>query len=111
MYRLAFVFVVIAVSGIGVLPAEQPSGDDLADLQERAMKAAVLKVALSVVQIETTGGTDLVSTGTGPRAMQIRKGVGPTTGLIVSTDGYVISSAFNFVNKPTAIFVAVPGHK
>src|SRR5262249_19168025 len=30
---------------------------------------------------------------------------------IVSDDGYLISSAFNFANKPSAIFVALPGHK
>jgi S1-C subfamily serine protease/predicted esterase len=41
----------------------------------------------------------------------MRKGVGPTTGLVVAADGYIISSAFNFANKPAAIFVAVPGHK
>ena len=32
-------------------------------------------------------------------------GTGPTTGLIVSSDGYIISSAFNFINKPTQILV------
>ena len=35
----------------------------------------------------------------------MRKGVGPTSGLIISADGYVISSAFNFANKPSAIIV------
>lgn len=38
----------------------------------------------------------------------IRKVVGPTTGLVVDADGYVITSSFNFINKPTAIFVTVP---
>lgn len=91
-----------------VLPwSRGQDADDLEGLQEKAMKAAVLKVGPSVVQIETTGGADII--GTGP--MQIRKGVGPTTGLIVAADGYVISSAFNFANKPAGIFVAVPGHK
>ena len=33
----------------------------------------------------------------------IRLGTGPTTGLIVHADGYIISSAFNFANKPQAI--------
>jgi S1-C subfamily serine protease len=89
--------------------AARAQADDLIALQEQAMKAAVLKVAPSVVQIETTGGTEVISTG--PRGQQIRKGVGPTTGLIVSDDGYIISSAFNFANKPSAIFVAVPGRK
>jgi S1-C subfamily serine protease len=83
--------------------------EDLNELQEKALKAAVAKVAPSVVQIETTGGTEII--GAGQRGMPVRKGVGPTTGLIVAQDGYVISSAFNFANKPTAIFVTVPGAK
>jgi len=82
---------------------------DLNELQEKALKAAVAKVAPGVVQIETSGGSEIISTGA--RGMQVRKGVGPTTGVIVAPDGYVISSAFNFANKPTAIFVTVPGHK
>ncbi|MBV9122629.1 MAG: PDZ domain-containing protein [Planctomycetes bacterium] len=91
------------------LPAEQPaSHPDLDALEELAMKAAVQKVAPSVVQIETTGGTDILETG--PEGV-VRKGMGPTTGLVVEADGYIISSAFNFANKPTAIFVQVPGHK
>jgi S1-C subfamily serine protease/predicted esterase len=73
------------------------------------MKAALEKVAPSVVQIETTGGTDIIDTG--PRGQPIRKGVGPTTGLIVSPDGYIISSAFNFANKPSFILVAIPNRK
>lgn len=76
---------------------------DLDALQEQAMKAAVLKVAPCVVQVETSGGTDVLQGGA------IRKGVGPTTGLIIAPDGYIISSAFNFANKPSAIFVQVPG--
>jgi S1-C subfamily serine protease/enterochelin esterase-like enzyme len=86
-----------------------PSGraaDDLDDLQEKAIKAAVQRVAPCVVQIETSGGADLP----GPGGM-IRKGTGPTTGLVVAADGYVVSSAFNFANKPSSIIIKVPGHK
>ena len=72
------------------------------------MKAAVAKVAPSVVQIETSGGSDIIASGSS--GQQIRRGTGPTTGLIVAADGYIISSAFNFANKPSAIFVAIPGH-
>ena len=39
------------------------------------------------------------------------RGLGPTTGLIVGADGYLISSAFNFANKPTTIDVSIPGRK
>src|SRR5438552_1884954 len=86
--------------------AQAPALDEL---QEKAMKGALEKVAPSVVQIETTGGTDIIDTG--PRGQPIRKGVGPTTGLIVSPDGYIISSAFNFANKPSFILVAIPNRK
>lgn len=103
-----------ALAWLGMVPvqasAQAPAaGDDLESLQEKAMKAAVLKVAPCVVQIETSGGTDLI--GTGPQGPQIRKGIGPTTGLIVASEGYIISSAFNFANKPQFIVVAVPGRK
>jgi S1-C subfamily serine protease len=88
------------------LPAR--ADETLDDLQEQAIKAAVQQVAPSVVQIETSGGTEVVTAG--PAGL-IRRGVGPTTGLIVAEDGYLISSAFNFANKPSAIRVAIPGQK
>jgi serine protease Do len=82
--------------------------DDLDELQEKAVKSAVKTVAPCVVKIETSGGTEVVKSG--PRGA-IRRGIGPTTGLIVRADGYVISSAFNFANKPSTIRVAIPGFK
>jgi S1-C subfamily serine protease len=77
-------------------------------LQEKAIKAAVRRVAPCVVKIETSGGTEVVRPA---RGGAIRRGVGPTTGLIVRADGYVISSAFNFANKPATIRVGIPGTK
>ena len=75
--------------------------DDLYQLEQRAMKAAVDRVAPSVVRIETFGGLESVDG-------QLL-GTGPTTGLIVSEDGHVISSAFNFVRQPASILVSLPG--
>jgi S1-C subfamily serine protease len=92
---------------VTLLPAAR-ADEDLDELQEKAIKAAVRTIAPCVVQIETSGGTELVG-GAGPRG--IRAGGGPTSGLIVHADGYVISSAFNFASKPAAIHVSVPGHK
>ncbi len=71
--------------------------DDLAVREEAAMKAAVARVAPSVVRIETLGGRETVG--------DLLVGTGPTTGLIVSSDGFIISSAFNFISKPTQILV------
>ncbi|MBA4189627.1 MAG: hypothetical protein C0467_16705 [Planctomycetaceae bacterium] len=84
---------------------------DVNEATEKAMKAASAKVAPSVVKIETAGGAEVVGGGKkgpgGPPA--IRKGTGPTTGLVVGTDGFIITSAFNFANKPSDIFVTIPG--
>ena len=52
-------------------------------------------------EIETIGGLERVG--------GVLVGTGPTTGLVVSDDGYIISSAFNFIQQPTSILVTLPG--
>lgn len=83
------------------------SAQDILESTETALRNAVSKVSPSVCKIETAGGADIVG---GPSVMQgaVRKGVGPTTGLVVSADGYIVTSSFNFANKPTDIFVTIP---
>ncbi|MEX0677506.1 MAG: PDZ domain-containing protein [Pirellulales bacterium] len=75
--------------------------DTLEVLEERAMKAALARVAPSVVRIETVGGLERVG--------RMLVGTGPTTGLVVSPDGYVVASAFNFAQKPDSILVTLEG--
>src|SRR5262245_41381880 len=75
--------------------------DDLAEQEEQAIRAAVEKVAPAVVKIETIGGLERVG--------RVLVSTGPTTGLAVSADGYIISSAFNFVQQPSSILVTLPG--
>jgi serine protease Do len=81
--------------------------DHLNDELEKLTKEGVRRVAPSVVQIQTQGGADMVITT--PKGPVFRKALGPTTGVIVDADGYVISSAFNFLNNPTTILVSIPG--
>jgi S1-C subfamily serine protease len=100
-YRLAILSLLISHSIVGA----QEINADL----EKATKEAVQKVAPSVVQIVTQGGIDMVVTT--PKGPVFRKSLGPTTGLIISDDGFIISSAFNFVNQPTTILVQIQGHK
>jgi serine protease Do len=73
---------------------------DLALQEQQALQAAVQSVAESVVQIRTVGGLDRVG-----RTFIAQ---GPTTGLVVSADGYIVSSAFNFAQQPTSILVQLP---
>lgn len=87
--------------------------DAINDATEKAMKDAAAKAAPWVVKIETAGGAATIGApggGGGPGGpAPIRKGAGPTTGVVIAKDGYVITSSFNFANKPTDIFVTVPG--
>ena len=75
--------------------------DDLGQREQEAFQQAVATVAPSVVRIETVGGLERVG--------NVLLGTGPTTGLVLTADGYIISSAFNFAAKPTSILVTLPG--
>lgn len=74
--------------------------DDLTALEEQAFRAAVDRAAPWVVRIETLGGLEQIDG-------QLL-GSGPTSGVIVSPDGYILSSAFAFASKPSSILVTLP---
>jgi S1-C subfamily serine protease len=119
MYRYVFLATVLA---LGVNSTARSQSDDLDDLFEKTTQATLQAISPWVVKIETSGGTDVVRSG-GPGAggggrpgqpgggTMMRRGTGPTTGIIVHADGYVISSSFNFANNPTTIRVLLPGTK
>lgn len=75
----------------------QSSEPTLTDLEEQTFKQAVALAEPSIVRIQTVGGLDRVG--------RILTSTGPTTGLVVSADGYIISSAFNFISKPASVLV------
>ncbi len=73
---------------------------ELGDLEEQAFRAAAARVAPSVVRIETLGGLEHMG--------KVLAGTGPTTGLVVSEDGHIVSSEFNFRHHPASILVRLP---
>ena len=79
---------------------EQSSPPTLGEQEEAAIRAAAERVADSVVQIRTVGGLEEVDRTLMPD--------GPTTGLVISPDGWILSSAFNFVQQPASILVTLP---
>src|SRR6059058_4736077 len=97
-YRAAILLAACLIQQPGLCAGEPPR--DLEALEEQAIKQAAAVVAPSMVRIETVGGLDRVG--------QLLTGTGPTTGIVVSADGYIISSAFNFVSKPAAVLVTLP---
>ena len=72
--------------------------DDLLAQEERALQQAVAQVAASVVQIEVLGGLETDNDG-------------PVSGLAVSNDGYILSSAVNFPPSFTSILASTPSGK
>ena len=75
-------------------------------LAPKAFRAAAAKVHPSLVTIESFGG---LSAGTTKGSIGgIRKpGDGPTSGLIISEDGYVLTSSFNFIRQQPIITVVM----
>jgi serine protease Do len=98
--RLFFVLS-LAILTLAMRLSPLSAAEPLAMLEEQAIKAAVAHVAPSVVRIETVGGLERVGS--------LLVGPGSTTGLIVSADGYIVSSAFNFAQRPDSILITLAG--
>ncbi len=95
---------VACVCWLGLLAWSLPphaAGAPFPEEGEALIKQAVLSASDCIVRIETVGGLDLID---GELA-----GTGPTTGVIVSPDGYIITSAYNFAANPASILVTLPG--
>ncbi len=98
--RAAVLFAVIALcSGLRLAHASSDRPIDAAE--EQAFRRAAASVGKSVVRIQTVGGVDRVG--------GMLTGTAATTGVVVSEDGYLVSSAFNFISKPSTILVQVEG--
>jgi serine protease Do len=84
-----------------VLPLQTtPAASQIPALEEQAFQQATALADPSIVRIETIGGLDVVG--------NILTGTGPTTGVVVSEDGYIITSSFNFLSKPASVLVTLP---
>ncbi|EAQ77624.1 PDZ domain-containing protein [Blastopirellula marina] len=93
----------IALGLFASLSAVSQAAEDLNTLEQKALRAAVEVVAPSVIQIETVGGLEKVGD-------QLAGG-GPCSALVVSADGYLLSSSYNFVHEPTSILASLPDGK
>lgn len=94
--RLVLALLAVSMIGASTLYAQ----DDLELLEQQAFHAALQRIAPAVVRIETVGGLERVGS--------VLFGTGPTTGLVVGADGYILSSLFNFSNNPASVLVVMP---
>lgn len=81
----------------------QTSQEDLELAEEQAFKQAAALASPSIVRIDTVGGLDVVG--------QIQTSTAPTSGVILTEDGYVISSAFNFISNSASVLITLPDGK
>jgi serine protease Do len=98
--RAAVLFAVVALCG-GLRSAHASSERPVDAAEEQAFRRAAASVGKSVVRIQTVGGVDRVG--------GMLTATAATTGVVVSEDGYLVSSAFNFISKPSTILVQVEG--
>ena len=100
-------------------------GDDYAVLRatQDVFRQVASRLRPSLVRIETVGGSQprgMISVGgeddnDPERAPSFQEGLGsrfivadgPTTGIVYSSDGYIITSSFNFVRDPVLISVVL----
>lgn len=100
MCRFALILALLVwIPGRGATCHAAPPTAELEAKEEQAFQQATALVAPSIVKIETVGGLDRVSG-------QLTAS-GPTTGVIVAADGWIISSAFNFAAKPEQVLVTL----
>lgn len=76
---------------------------ELLDAEQAAFRQAVAKASGAVVQIETFGGLERVGDDLVAE--------GPTTGTVVSEDGWIVSSLYAFRGQPASILVSLPEGK
>ena len=99
--------------------ADRGSPVDARLLAPKAFRSAAASVRPSLVRIETYGGVfDPARAAPSPRGGRPgrrprrvravgRPGEGPTTGLIISADGLILTSTFEFLREPPVITVAL----
>lgn len=72
----------------------------------RIVRSAVDAALPCIVTIETVGGAQpLLEGATRPTEASFRMADGPTTGIILTSDGLILSSTFNFARDPSIITV------
>ncbi len=92
-------------------PGDETSIETLHRHQQEVFRAALASAAPFIVRIETIGGAPLVrrTEEGGQETVEtvFRQADGPTTGVVWSADGHIITSSFNFIQEPRIITVTL----
>ena len=101
MSAICALLVCLLVPGSGF--GQQLDPLQLLEKEQAALRAAAAKANPYVVQIETFGGMERIG--------EDLVAEGPTTGTILTADGWIISSLYSFRQRPASILVSLPNGK
>ncbi len=104
--RIMPVVCVCAATLISAAGEVAPPGR-LFSAQQQVFNAALAAVEPVIVRIETIGGAAPGAAAGIGSADALRPGQGPTTGVICSADGYILTSSFGFLHNPLVIIVTL----
>src|ERR1051325_3687084 len=106
MRRIANWGIGLCVVLVGTLIAH---ASDNSRARATMIRRAVAAVTPSIVTIETIGGAQpVVEMGRmGKMEESFKLAEGPTTGVILSSDGLIVTSSFNFAREPSVITVTL----
>lgn len=88
MIRALLIVVVFCISNAAL-------AQSVAELEQQAIRAAIDHVNPSVVQLQIIGGAERVG--------DVSLASGPSTGVILSADGYVVTSRYRFDPAPATV--------
>jgi len=98
--RLALSALVLVCMGMLFLTASGAAAAQersLSELEQQAFQEVAAKVSATIVQIQTVGGRELIGGQITATAA--------STGVVVTSDGYIITSSYHFLAEPDSILV------
>ncbi|QDU56054.1 S1C family serine protease [Aeoliella mucimassa] len=90
--RLPMLLIALITS---LLVADASRGQSLEQLEQQAIREAIERVQPAVVQLQIIGGADQVG--------GVTMASGPSTGVLLSSDGYVVTSRYRFEPMPATV--------
>ncbi|MFN0138441.1 MAG: S1C family serine protease [Phycisphaerae bacterium] len=84
----------------------QPADVSASELRS-VVQDAIRIASPAIVRIDTVGGAQPVASEGQPPTAGFRQADGPTTGVIWTSDGWIVTSSFNFLRDPSIITVTL----
>jgi serine protease Do len=100
------------IVALAIIAPAQDASPTLIQQQRLVFQHAIRATTPIIARIDTIGGAQPVRRETNPMMQErvtagFRQADGPTTGVIWSSDGYILTSSFNFIRDPVVITVTL----